>query len=169
MSKDLRGDLKGLEAMVQDLKAEWEIRNLIATYMLRADVRDAEGVSELFAKDGVLDIEGLRIPGLEETKYKGREAITKLFREVIGPVPCFMWHLAHTPLIEVHGNNAIGQWAWTALIRFPDSDAMECGGIYNDEYVKTDGGWKIKKKVITAWYMMDFGKWDNERFFGPTR
>jgi len=160
---------KQLEARVQDLEAEWGIRNLIATYLLRADVRDAEGVAETFAKDGVLDIEGLRIPGLEETIYKGREAIAKLFRETIEPVPCFLWHLAHTPYIEVHGDKAIGHWGWTALVRFPDSDAMECGGIYDDEYVRTDEGWKIKKKVITAWYMMEFGKWDNDRFFGPTR
>jgi uncharacterized protein (TIGR02246 family) len=160
---------KQLEARVQDLEAEWGIRNLIATYMLRADARDAEGVAETFAKDGLLDVEGLHIPGLEETRYEGREAIAKLFREVIEPVPCFLWHLAHTPHIEVHGDRAIGQWGWTALLRFPDSEAMEFGGVYDDEYVKTDEGWKIKKKVATAWYTMEFGKWDNQGFFGPMR
>ena len=160
---------KRLGERVQDLEAEWEIRNLIATYLLRADVRDAEGVAKTFAKDGVLDIEGLHVPGLGETIYKGREAIAKVFRERIEPVPCFLWHLGHTPHIEVHGDKAIGHWGWTALLRFPDSEAMEFGGIYDDEYVKTDEGWKIKKKVITMWYAMEFGKWDNDRFFGPTR
>ena len=158
--------IKGLEARVQDLEAEWEIRNLIATYLLRADVRDAEGYAQTFAKDGVLDIGGLHF---DPPVYEGREAIAKVFREKIGPVPCFMWHLGHTPYIEVHGDKATGRWGWTALVRFPDSDAMECGGVYDDEYVKTDEGWKIKKKVITGWYMMEFGRWDNERFHGPTR
>jgi uncharacterized protein (TIGR02246 family) len=158
-----------LEERVQDLEAEWAIRNLIATYMLRADARDAEGVAEQFAKDGVLDVEGLLkdIPG--KKIHKGRKAIAKFFREVIEPAPCFLWHLAHTPHIEVHGDKATGHWGWTALLRFPDSDAMEFGGVYNDKYVKTDEGWKIKKKVITGWYFFQFGKWDNERFFGPIR
>lgn len=160
---------KQLEERVQDLEAECAIRNLIATYMLRADIRDAEGVAKQFAKDGVIDVGGLKIPGLEKTAYKGREAIAKLFREVIEPSPCFLWHLGHTPHIEVHGDKATGQWGWTAIVRFPDSDAMEMGGVYADEYVKTDEGWKIKKKVITAWYEMQFGKWDNQLFFGPTR
>jgi hypothetical protein len=160
---------KQLEARVQDLEAEWGIRNLIATYMLKADVRDAEGVAEQFAKDGAIDVKGLHIPGLEKTTYKGREAIAKLFREVIEPAPCFLWHLGHTPCIEVHGDKAIGRWGWTAIMRFPDSEAMEFGGVYNDEYVKTDEGWKIKKKVITGWYFLQFGKWDNEKFYGPTK
>lgn len=163
---------KGLEARVQDLEAEWEIRNLIATYLLRADVRDAEGYAETFAKDGVLDIGGLHMDsvGIEvENEHQGREAIAKVFREYIGPLPCFMWHLGHTPYIEVHGDKAIGHWGWNALVRFPDSDAMETGGVYDDEYVKTDEGWKIRKKVITMWYAMEFGKWDNQRFFGPIR
>jgi SnoaL-like domain len=159
---------KQLEARVQYLEAEWGIRNLIATYLLRADVRDAEGVAGTFAKDGVLDIAGLHVPGLEETTYKGRKAIAKLFREVLEPAPCFMWHLGHTPYIEVHGDKATGHWGWTALVRFPDSDAMEMGGVYDDKYVKTDEGWKIKKKVITGWYFFQFGKWDSQRFFGPT-
>ena len=159
---------KELEARVQGLEAEWEIRNLIATYMLRADARDAEGVAGTFAKDGVIDVEGLLKDLPVEKIYRGREAIAKLFREVIEPTPCFLWHLGHTPYIEVHGNKAIGHWGWTALMRFPDSEAMEFGGVYNDEYVKTDEGWKIKKKVITGWYFFQFGKWDNERFQGPT-
>ena len=169
MSSD---ETKQLETRVQDLEAEWEIRNLIATYLLRADVRDAEGYAETFARDGVLDIGGLHMDSVGfEVKniHKGREAIAKVFREYIGPLPCFMWHLGHTPYIEVHGEKAIGRWAWKALVRFPDSDAMETGGVYDDEYVKTDEGWKIKKKVITMWYAMEFGKWNNDQFSGPTR
>ena len=163
MSSD---ETKQLEARVQDLEAEWGIRNLIATYLLRADVRDFEGVAETFAEDGELDIGGLFF---DPPRYKGREAIAQVFREKIEPNPCFLWHLGHTPCIEVHGGKATGRWAWTALVRFPDSDAMETGGVYDDEYVKTDEGWKIKKKVITMWYAMEFGKWDNQRFFGPMR
>ena len=155
---------KGLEERVQDLEAECQIRNLIATYLLRVDDKDFEGIAEKFTEDGVMDFGGLM--GLGD--YKGREAIAQVFRDTEG-VPGFAWHLAHTPYIEVHGDKAIGHWGWTVLGCYAGAEPLEVGGIYNDEYVKTVEGWKIKKKVATAWYMMDFGKWDNDRFYGPTR
>jgi ketosteroid isomerase-like protein len=156
---------KGLEERVQDLEAECEIRNLIAAYLLKVDEKDFEGVAEKFAKDGVMDFGGLVGLGA----YKGREAISKAFRDTEGAMIGFSWHLAHTSYIEVHRNKAIGHWGWTVLGSYPGMEAMEFGGVYEDEYVKTDEGWKIKKKVTTAYYTMDFGKWDNERFCGPTR
>lgn len=156
---------KGLEARVQDLEAECEIRNLIARYLLRVDAKDFEGIAEAFAKDGVMDFGGLVGLGA----YKGREAIAKAFRDTEGAMVGFSWHLAHTPYIEVHGNKASGHWGWTVLSCYPELGAMEFGGVYEDEYVKTDEGWKIKKKLSTAYYTMDFGKWDNQRFMGPTR
>ena len=160
MSSD---ETKGLEARLQDLEAECEIRNLVARYLLKVDDKDFEGIAEEFAEDGVMDFGGLVGLG----NYRGREAIAQVFRDVEG-APGFAWHLAHTPYIEVNGDKAIGHWGWTVL-GLPGGEAMEFGGVYDDEYVKTDEGWKIKKKVATAWYAMEFGKWDNQRFFGPTR
>jgi hypothetical protein len=152
---------KQLEDRMQDLEAECEIRNLMATYLLKVDANDPKGVGEIFSKDGVMDFGGLIGLGA----YKGREAIAKVFED-IGAMEMggFSWHLAHTPYIEVHGNKAIGHWGWTVL-----GGGLETGGVYNDEYVKTDEGWKVKKRVATPYYMMEFGKWDNERFQGPTR
>lgn len=48
-----------LEERIQDLEAEWQIRNLVATYLLKADTRDVAGYVDTFAEDGVLDIAGL--------------------------------------------------------------------------------------------------------------
>jgi ketosteroid isomerase-like protein len=154
---------KQLEARVQDLEAECEIRNLIARYLLKVDAKDFEGIAETFTKDGVMDFGGLAGLG----NYRGRKAIAKVFRDTEG-VSGFTWHLAHTPYIEVHGDRAIGHWGWTVL-GLPGAEAFELGGVYYDEYVKTDEGWKIKKKVATAYYAMQFGKWDNQGFYGPTR
>ena len=155
---------KQLEARVQDLEAECEIRNLIAAYLLRVDAKDFDGIAETFAEDGVMDFGGLVGLG----SYEGRKAIAKVFEDTEG-VPGFAWHLAHTPYIEVHGDRAVGHWGWTVLGCYPGAEPLEVGGVYDDEYVRTDEGWKIKKKVATAWYTMEFGKWDNQRFFGPMR
>jgi hypothetical protein len=163
---------KTLEERVQDLEAEWDIRNLVATYLLKADTRDVEGYAETFAEDGVLDIAGLHFDkvGMEVAAiHEGREAIGKAYSQYIAPVPCFMWHLGHSPHIEVHGGSAVGRWGWTALVHIPLFGPMQAGGVYHDEYVSTDEGWKIKKRVITSWYSMEYGKWNEDMFFGPTQ
>ena len=121
---------KTLEERVQDLEAEWDIRNLVATYLLKADTRDVEGYAETFAEDGVLDIAGLHFDkvGMEvEAIHEGREAIGKAYSQYIAPVPCFMWHLGHSPHIEVHGGSAVGRWGWTALVNIPLFGPMQAG------------------------------------------
>ena len=163
---------KSLEERVEALESEWEIRNLVSTYLLKADIRDVEGYVQTFAPDGVLDTEGLHLDkvGFEvKNVHEGREAIAKVYSECIAPLPCFMWHLGHSPYIEVDGNNATGRWGWTAVVSIPGIGPMEAGGVYNDEYANTEEGWRIKKRVITAWYSMEFGKWNDELFYGPTR
>lgn len=163
---------KTLEERVLALEAEWEIRNLVATYLLKADFRDIQGYTETFTEDGVLDTEGLHLDkaGFDVGNiHEGREAIGKVFSECIAPVPCFMWHLGHTPFIEVEGDTATGRWGWSAVVHIPGIGPLEAGGVYHDDYVRTDVGWRIKKRVITSWYSMEFGKWNDELFFGPTR
>lgn len=163
---------KTLEQRVQDLEAEWAIRNLVSTYLWKADHRDVQGYVDTFTEDAVLDTEGLhfdRVGLVVAKEHHGREAIAKVFSESIAPFPCFMWHLGHAPYIEVHGDTAVGRWGWTAVVNIPNFGPMEAGGIYDDEYASTEHGWKIKKRVITAWYSMEFGKWNDNMFFGPTR
>ena len=83
-------------------------------------------------------------------------------------MPCFMWHLGHTPYIEVIVSNATGRWGWTAVVNIPGFGPMQSGCVYQDDYVRTADGWKIKKRVITQWYTMEYGKWNEKMFFGPT-
>ncbi len=163
---------KSLEERVKTLESEWAIRNLMSSYLQKADVRDVDGYANCFAEDGVLDTEGLHFDkvGFNVPKeHHGREAIAKVYRENIAPMPCFMWHLGHAPHIEVNGAEAAGRWGWTAVVNIPGFGPMQAGGIYEDDYVETEEGWKIKKRVITAWYSMEYGKWNENMFFGPTR
>lgn len=161
---------RSIEDRVADLESEWAIRNLMSLYLLKADMRDVEGYASMFTEDGILDIEGLHFDkvGFEVTNVnQGREAIANAYSQYIAPVPCFMWHLGHSPYIEVNGDSAIGRWGWSAVVNVPMFGPMQAGGVYNDEYAKTSAGWKIKKRAITSYYSMEYGKWDDNMFFGP--
>jgi len=160
---------KTLEQRVADLEAEWAIRNLVSLYLLKADMRDVEGYASMFCEDGILDIEGLNFDkvGLEVTNVnQGRAEIAKAYSDYIAPIPCFMWHLGHSPYIEVNGDTATGRWGWTAIVSVPMFGPMQAGGVYNDEYAKTSSGWKIKKRAITSFFSMEYGKWNENLFFG---
>ncbi len=168
--KDPKG--RTIEERVADLEAEWAIRNLMSLYLLKADKRDVEGYANTFCEDGILDIEGLNYDkiGLEVTNVnQGRAEIARAYSQYIAPMPCFMWHLGHSPHIEVNGDSAIGRWGWTAVVNVPMFGPMQAGGVYNDEYQKTHEGWKIKKRVITSFYSMEYGQWNEALFFGTTQ
>lgn len=163
---------KTLLERVSDLEAEWDIRNLISNYLIKADSRDVQGYAETFTPDGVLDIEGLHFEkvGIKvANKHEGREAIAKVYSTYIAPVPCFMWHLAHAPHIEVEGDRAKGRWGWTAVVNVPLFGPMQAGGVYNDEYLRTDEGWKIKTRTIISYFSMEYGKWNENFFFAATK
>lgn len=163
------GSAKTLEERVLALEAEWEIRNLMSTYLMKADTRDVEGYAETFTPDGVLDIGGLNFDkvGMQVPPvHEGREAIGKAYSTYIAPMPCFMWHLGHAPHIEVEGDRAKGRWAWSAIVNVPMFGPMQAGGVYNDEYARTSDGWKIKRRAITSYFSMGYGKWDEKMFFG---
>jgi len=61
-------------------------------------------------------------------------------------------NLGHSPYLEVHGATATGRWGWTALVNIPGFGPMQAGGVYHDDYVSTDEGWKTSEaRISLAW------------------
>ena len=153
---------KGLEARVRDLEAIHEIMNLEADYCYAADTQQPDSYANVFAKDGVLDV------GPFGGRVTGREAIREFCREAFPPAFAFGMHCLHNPRIVVNGDTAKGRFYWEAALTWKaTNEAVWQAGCYDDEYVKTDEGWKIKEKVITFYYFTPYDKgWVKERFIG---
>lgn len=119
-----------------------------------------DAVAELFVEEGVWD-------GRPYTGYaRGREEIRQLFRQ-FGAMP-FIVHYVTNPLIDVSGDGASGHWHALVTATMPGGDAIWILGTYQDEYVRTASGWRIKslRFVSAANSPYDLG-WGRKQFMGP--
>lgn len=90
--------------------------------------------------------------------YRGKEELLAYKRR---DSPADDWvssaHMVSNPLIELDGRTASGRWYYVWLY---ENDAGEIGwgqGHYDDEYRKTDAGWRISAMTITHRINPGFG------------
>ena len=111
-------------------------------------------VADLFTEDGVWD-------ALPNAGYaKGRADIKAVFEKF--QAFKFIVHYVTNPLIEVDGDTATGHWHALVVSTMPDDSALWILGLYDERYVRTEQGWKIKslrfEAIVTAPYELGWGK-----------
>jgi hypothetical protein len=95
--------------------------------------------ADLFVEDGVWD-------GSPVARAEGREEIRKLFA-AFAAVP-MAYHTVTNPMIEIAGDAARGRWHLVgAGIGLTEDSSIGIGG-YDDEYVRTAQGWRIKSMRV---------------------
>jgi hypothetical protein len=134
--------VEDLEAKIQYLTDLEEIKMLLYRYCRYNDGGWAaqplshQGPSaDLFTEDGVWD-------GSPVLKAEGREAIRKLFAS-FAALP-MAYHAVMNPIIEIDGDAAKGHWHRIGGGIGADSASTLGIGGYEDEYVRTSEGWRIK-------------------------
>jgi hypothetical protein len=90
---------------------------------------------ELFTEDGVWD-------GSPMVVARGRDQIRKLFDE-FAKLP-LAYHAVMNPIIEIDGDVARGHWHLIGGGLGLDGGAILGISTYEDEYVRTPDGWRIK-------------------------
>ncbi len=139
--------LEEVEKRIKVLEDLDEIKNLHREYIDWLNLKDADKLTDCFAEDATADI---RVYGPK----KGREEISKLFHDIIGPIQVVPGsltpkggHFVYHPIISVDGNKAKGQWLLDRLfddMRSPDGPVlMLTKGKYDCEYVREKGRWKF--------------------------
>lgn len=120
---------------------------------------DYELVASLFVEDARLEGVG---------RCQGRDAIREYYKG-IQRLPLAI-HCVATPLIEVDGDTATGTWhGIIPLITAEEKMAAWLIGVYQDEFVRTAAGWRIKKLGFTPHFFTPAGEsWATTRFFDRT-
>ncbi|MEF8814018.1 MAG: nuclear transport factor 2 family protein [Halovenus sp.] len=118
------------------------IRELRANYGRAVDNANWERYANQFTRDGVIK--------LPWDVIERRENILKYGREEIE----YEWsvHMALMPLLEIENDVGVGDWHSLIVYRAPDGSEGILVGSYEDEYVKKDGNWKIKKMKVSLHY-----------------
>jgi len=130
-----------LEKRLQYLEDIEAIKQLKALYCKYADTGEhADEFAALFTEDAILD-EG------DDGVFSGRHAIRDMYRQVWSFITLNQ-HLVLSPIIDVDGDTARGEWRLLQLFttRQDDGDkAFWACGEYQDVYVKNDGRWRFKR------------------------
>jgi hypothetical protein len=152
-----------LEERVANLEAIEEIKKLKAFYAWCADRKytddherqppaELDRVSReqasVFTEDAIWD------GGPNFGVFVGKEAIYENLRS--GPWK-FAVHMFLLPHIEVQGDQATGRWViWETATLAKDDTAIFLAATVEEEYVKVDGRWLVKKVVQTNRFMTPF-------------
>tara|TARA_R110000824_G_scaffold169109_6_gene346151 strand:- start:120 stop:524 length:405 start_codon:yes stop_codon:yes gene_type:complete len=119
-----------------------EIANLKARYCLAADTStsDQAGAREMFGTLFTEDFVGDYGFGMLE----GPEAIADFMVTAIGGGSEWMIHALGSPIIEIDGDSATGDWTIQVESRRREgAGLMTVVGRYSDIFRRTDKGWRI--------------------------
>ncbi|HEY1077411.1 MAG TPA: nuclear transport factor 2 family protein [Fontimonas sp.] len=148
MSTDLSARLQALE----DIEA---IRQLKARYLASCDRKDPATMRSCFA-DGLVEID-YGVVG----RFDNADALVKVFTDVgCHDYMVEMHHGVNPQIDRVSAELAHGTWGLHYfLINTRDRTLTQLGGYYEDEYVRTPGGWKMSKTrfVVTSTLVLDTG------------
>jgi hypothetical protein len=129
-----------------------EIEDLMARYLFAIDYFDWDSYVETFAPNGELEFAS----GTSKGRDAIRAAVTS-FSSRIGQFyhtedgkPAKLRHVVLQSSIRVEGNRAWGRTLWVEMANHGPKDTMKMGtyGLYEDEFVKLDGGWFIAKRRV---------------------
>ena len=153
MEKDLETRIKILE----DIEA---IKQEKSRYVYCLDVRDWDGVLEHYTEDAKVDFGDLG-------QYEGSEEMVKYFKEDFPPLISFTIHMTQDPIIEVNGDTAKGRWYMHESLTFAATNRASWGAArYDDELVRVNGKWKVRRCNITIFYLSPFDEgWVKNRMY----
>jgi hypothetical protein len=146
--------LEELEARIQRLDDIKQIEQLQKIFGYYQDYGEWQKIVDLFADNE---------PSAEEADrgvYKGREGIRRYFIDLLGDglkparpgILSIIFQLQGVVTVNPDGTTAMGRWYGMGMEAKPTASLHEgelrqtwINGVYENEYVKEDGKWKIKK------------------------
>jgi hypothetical protein len=136
--------LSTMEKEIQELKDIEEIKKLQAAYAYYLENCMGQDVIDCFSNDP--GVSGTFVEGT----YKGPEGIKRYFSRMMEKAPSFLHQVRmDTPFITVSadGKTAKGRWYGDGTVAFKplnnQIDPMYMNVVYEMEYIKEEGIWKI--------------------------
>ncbi|MBO9498043.1 MAG: nuclear transport factor 2 family protein [Novosphingobium sp.] len=129
-----------------------EIEDLMARYLFAIDYFDWDAYVATFAPDGELEFAS----GTSKGRDAIRAAVTKFsagigkFYHTADGKPAKLRHVILQHVIRVEGDHAWGRSLWLEMANHGEGDQPKIGtyGMYEDEFVKLDGHWLIKRRNV---------------------
>lgn len=118
-------------------------RYIVAIDAVIADPAASGGFVSLFDDDFVVEYDDFGT-------FTDKASLQTFLEETISPAFAWGFHAAHNPRISVDGNEATGEWYFTAdAVYEGTTETVPFWGRYVDHYVRTCDGWKIQSTVLS--------------------
>ncbi|PRQ04099.1 hypothetical protein ENSA5_11470 [Enhygromyxa salina] len=140
-------EIHSIRKHVKVLVAREAIKELKTQYARRSDAvfntpshESAVALADLFTDDGVLNLGPFG-------SFSGRAELINAFENVLPQGTKWSTHYIVNPTIRVNGQTAEASWYYLiqSLPAGEDASLIQFFGGYDDQYVKTNDGWKIKQ------------------------
>jgi len=115
-----------------------QIQDLVARYADAVCRRDQEAWAATWAEDALW-----QLPGAPETR--GRDNIVALWVGAMANFP-FVAQLVYNSTVSVDGDSATGRMYITEQMTVADGSERSSIGVYQDRFVRTDGGWLFAER-----------------------
>ena len=124
------------------------IKQLKYRYFRCLDSKLWDELADCFTEDAVTSYDSGKYG------FEGREAIMKFLREGLGDPKIVSMHHGHHPeIVLTAADTARGTWYLEDYVIFAEGGTeLHGAGFYNDEYVKTDGRWRLRSTGYVRTY-----------------
>jgi hypothetical protein len=130
-----------LERKIQELQDIEAIKKLKAMYWNSVDAQRWDVLPGCFAEDIIFESPFFG-------RMEGKDYITKVLKRAMRNVKTL--HQGHNPEIEITGSvSAKGRWVLNDCVQTTDNQLSRGYGRYEDDYIRENGTWKIKKSILT--------------------
>jgi len=148
-------NLNDLEMRIQVLEDIEAIRKLKSKYWRCVDRKLWDEIVECFTEDMVLFVLSKLI--------EGRNACVQFLKDALAQTVSA--HQGHQAEIEItSGSTARATWALNDLLLDMQPGVNYTGfGYYEDEYIKEDGNWKIKRSKVAYYFTQVVNTWKSSK------
>jgi ketosteroid isomerase-like protein len=153
-----------VETRLRRLEAKEAIRELRYKYAWAVDAGDVDRFLDLFTTEAEI-----RFPqeAADRLPVSGRDELAEFVRTIDNTLR-FSAHMLHNPTITVDGDEARGTW-YVDVPEVTADGAVWVQGRYEDEYRRTEDGWKFTSIEISynyraspaeGWRLEDIEAWE---------